>query len=115
MTTFLGGHDEVDDHIIDLVSRGYDVRLVRAGLDKASVLNAFAEGLGFADWFGHNWDALVDALRDLTNDEDRRIELVWDHVHELRDTAPKTYATALEILEQVAGERSDLHLTVVDR
>lgn len=115
MTTFLGPHSEVDDHVIDLVARGYDVRLVRAGTDKASVLEGFAEALGLPDWFGLNWDALVDALRGLDTDEGRRIELVWDHAQALREADPDTYATTLDILEQVADERDDLHLTVVDR
>ncbi len=35
-------------------------------IDKAGVLAAFAQQLRFPGWFGHNWDALDDALRDLS-------------------------------------------------
>jgi hypothetical protein len=35
-------------------------------VDKRSFLAAMAEGCGFPKWFGHNWDALADALRDLS-------------------------------------------------
>jgi hypothetical protein len=34
--------------------------------DKLTVLDAFARGLAFPGWVGHNWDALDDALRDLS-------------------------------------------------
>ncbi|GAA6526515.1 barstar family protein [Intrasporangium sp. DVR] len=115
MTTFLGRHDEVDDHLISLIGHGADVRIVRAGTDKRSVLEEFAHALGLPPWFGHNWDALVDALRELSTDEGRHLQLVWDHTHELRDRDPETYATVVDILEQVADERDDLGLTVIDR
>lgn len=115
MTTFLGRHDEVDDHIITLVAHGADVRVVRAGTDKRSVLAEFASALALPSWFGHNWDALVDGLRELDAKDARRIELVWDHTHELRETAPDTYALVVDILEQVADERDDLGLTIIDR
>jgi len=35
-------------------------------LDKSTVLEAFARSLAFPAWVGHNWDALDDALRDLS-------------------------------------------------
>ncbi len=115
MTTFLSRHDEADDHIFTLIAHGADVRIVRAGTDKRSVLQGFDDALGLPDWFGHNWDALVDALRELSTDEDRRIELVLDHAHALRETNPDTYAVLVDILEQVAEERDDLGLTIIDR
>lgn len=34
--------------------------------DKASMLDAIARGLAFPPWVGRNWDALDDALRDLS-------------------------------------------------
>jgi hypothetical protein len=34
--------------------------------DKASILEAIAHGLVFPTWVGRNWDALDDALRDLS-------------------------------------------------
>ncbi|GGQ23848.1 hypothetical protein GCM10010187_45410 [Actinomadura coerulea] len=33
-------------------------------LEPASLFRAFAQELGFLDYFGHNWDALVDCLHD---------------------------------------------------
>lgn len=115
MTTFLGRHSEADDHIAQLRRLGHDVRVVSGGDDKRSVLEAFATGLGLPDWFGHNWDALLDALRDLDAARDVPIELVWDHAASLRAHDRDAYDTVVEILEQVADERDDVHVTVVTR
>ena len=86
MTTFLGPHSEADDHLDLLTSLGHDVRIVGAvsgGVDKATVLDAFAADLDLPDWFGRNWDALLDALRDLEVPRGQTLEL-QDHVGELR-------------------------------
>lgn len=115
MTTFLGRHSEADDHVAGLYAQGHDVRVVDGGTDKARVLEQFAIGLGLPTWFGHNWDALVDCLRDLTSSDGRPVEIVWDHVERLREQDPATYRTTLEILQQVESERPDLHVTVITR
>lgn len=39
---------------------------VSVAAHKAQVMEAFAGALGFPSWFGRNWDALDDALRDLS-------------------------------------------------
>jgi RNAse (barnase) inhibitor barstar len=113
--TFLGRHSEADDHIAQLVWLGHDVRTVSGGSDKEGVLAAFASGLDLPDWFGHNWDALLDALRDLDGARGAPIELVWDHAAAVRERDRSTYDTVVDILEQVADERDDLHVTVITR
>jgi RNAse (barnase) inhibitor barstar len=115
VTTFLGKHSEADDHIAQLRWLGHDVRVVSGGHDKEGVLDAFATGLELPDWFGRNWDALVDALRDLDARHGVPIELVWDHAATLREQDRHAYDTVVEILEQVADERDDLNVTVVTR
>ena len=118
MTTFLGPHSEADDHLDLLTSLGHDVRIVGAvsgGVDKPTVLAAFAADLDLPDWFGHNWDALLDALRDLDVPRGQTLELVWDHVGDLRRRDHDTYETVVDILEQVQDERDDLRITVVAR
>jgi RNAse (barnase) inhibitor barstar len=115
MTTFLGTHSDVDAHLEALRGQGHDVRVVRSGLDKAEVLAAFAAALDLPEWFGNNWDALVDVLRELEGTEGRPLEIVWDRVRSLREDDPETYATVLDILEQVADERDDLRITVIAR
>ena len=115
MTTFLGRHSEADDHLDQLRWLGHDVRVVPGGHDKDSVLRAFATALDLPDWFGHNWDALLDALRDLEGPRGVPIELVWDRVQSLRTAERETYETVVEILEQVEEERDDLKVTVIAR
>jgi RNAse (barnase) inhibitor barstar len=94
---------------------GRVVRIVEGGIDKHSSLVAFAEGLALPKWFGLNLDALTDALRDLTDDDGREIELVWDRVGQLHQSDPKAYGAILAVLLDVEAERDDLHVTVVDR
>ena len=115
MTTFLGKHSEADDHIAQLRWLGHDVRVVSGGHDKEGVLDAFATDLELPDWFGRNWDALVDALRDLDAPRGVPIELVWDRAAALRARDREAFDTVVEILEQVADERDDLNITVVTR
>lgn len=118
MTTFLSRDGRADHHVDDLVARGYDVRVVNAsaaGTDKATVLRQFATALALPRWFGHNWDALLDSLRDLESSDGRPVALVWDHVRALRDSDRHTYADVIDVLEQVEGERDDLRVSVIVR
>ncbi|MFN8519408.1 MAG: barstar family protein [Chloroflexota bacterium] len=57
-----------EDVASQLTRAGWAVRVVDvAGVrDKAELLDAFATALGFPAWVGRNWDALDDALRDLS-------------------------------------------------
>jgi hypothetical protein len=54
--------------MIDLHRTGWATTTVdlRGAADKPAILEAFARGLDFPSWVGRNWDALDDALRDLS-------------------------------------------------
>jgi len=59
---------EPTSEVVDLLSRvGWAVRIVDLAdtADKDAIMDAFVVGLGLPAWFGRNWDALTDALRDL--------------------------------------------------
>jgi hypothetical protein len=51
-----------------LARAGWAVRVVDVAeaTDKGDLLTAFASALSFPSWVGRNWDALDDALRDLS-------------------------------------------------
>lgn len=115
MITFLGRHSEPEDHIQVLFDAGYDVRIVPAGDTKKQVLDNFAKALNLPPWFGHNWDALVDALRDLDGRDGEPVALVWDHARDLRAHDRTVYDTVVDILEEVADERPELRVTVITR
>ena len=96
-------------------SAGRTVRIVTGGVDKKSALAAFAEGLSLPGWFGKNLDALTDALRELADDTNRELELVWDGTAKIARSDPKAYAAIRRVLEEVEAERDDLHVTIVER
>lgn len=54
--------------VVELMTRaGWTVRVVDLAdaRDKAAIMDAFVAALDLPAWFGRNWDALADALRDL--------------------------------------------------
>lgn len=72
-----------------------------AAADKAAFLRAAAVAFALPDWFGHNWDALVDALRQLPAGAPRAA-VVWTGAASLSAHDPDAFATALEILHEAA-------------
>ncbi len=75
---------EVELH--SAAAKGWTVGVVQlaAARSKAELFAAFQRDLGFPKWFGHNWDALVDALADWHGHAARRllvVEGVQSHDH----------------------------------
>ncbi len=92
---------------------GRTVRVVSGDDDKASVLAAFADQLELPAWFGRNFDALIDALRELPDPSGAGVELVWAPDPALAASHRETFDTMLELLAGVEAERPDLAVTVV--
>jgi RNAse (barnase) inhibitor barstar len=82
------------------------VQLGQATSDKA-MLKAFQRDLDFPDWFGHNWDALVDALADWVPDTPRL--LVLEDVHGDQDAVD----ALLGVMDLFSIETSRSHGCVV--
>ena len=89
----------------DAEQEGAAVAVIGPVRTKAELLAAFAGALGFPDWVGRNWDALADALRDLSWLPAGPRVVVWAGAGELRSVQPGSYATALDVLRE-ATERS---------
>ena len=70
--------------------------------DKADALDRFAQALRFPDWFGANWDALADCLRDLSWWPATGYVLLLDHVDDWREHAPADCDVVIDILNDVA-------------
>ena len=60
--------------------------------DKQSFLKEIAITLEFPDWFGYNWDALEDCLRDLKS----KYLVIWTDTNYLNN---ETYNQAFKILD----------------
>jgi RNAse (barnase) inhibitor barstar len=69
---------------------------------KAEFLDALGRALEFPDWVGRNWDALVDALGDLSWLPPGPKVVVWTGMEALRSAEPAAYRTALEVLQDGA-------------
>ncbi|MFJ4062533.1 barstar family protein [Streptomyces albogriseolus] len=82
--------------------------------DKADLMDRCVRALGLPDWFGRNWDALVDSLSDRTvrpeGADGRGLLLVVRGWRAYADARPQEWATAQEVFAE-AAER-DPSLTV---
>ncbi|GII97458.1 barstar family protein [Sinosporangium siamense] len=68
----------------------------------AALFTEIAELLAFPDYFGHNWDALVDCLTDAT--DEGPVTLIVAHAEELlADEPPHQFTTLLDALTLVGG------------
>ena len=81
-----------DAEVVDAL-RGGKPALHRISLkgSKETVISRIAEALGFPAWFGGNWDALEDSLKDLQGE---------GHVLLFRGDAPEVL---IEVLGSAAG------------
>lgn len=75
--------------------------------DKAAFMTAIARALRFPDYFGNNWDALVDCLDEL-HWRDEPIVLVIDHGDELLADAPGEIDTLLGVIDEAFAPNAEL-------
>ena len=76
-------------------------------VDKATLLHACYQSGEYPAGFGFNWDALTDALRDLSWLEPAAgVALLWRHPDVLESRDPATAATFRDVVEEAAGERA---------
>jgi hypothetical protein len=82
--------------------RGMQPHLARPASSKQELLDAVADAFAFPAWTGRNWDALADALGDLSWLPAGPQMLVWLAPERLRAADPTAYATAIDVLEEAA-------------
>lgn len=75
--------------------------------DQGELLRRLATALKLPAGFGHNWDALVDSLRDLGWLHGAGHALLLDHASDLRQAAAKDFDTLLGILHESASFAMD--------
>ena len=90
----------------------FDLNL--AGVEnKQQFLSTCAKGLRLPEWFGGNWDALADCLKDLYAD----CVVNCLNSGKFAEAAPDDYAVALEIFRDAASywkERTSTFLVLID-
>jgi RNAse (barnase) inhibitor barstar len=69
---------------------------------KSGLLKRFGAALEFPGYFGHNWDALLDMLRDLSWLPADGYVIFIRGLGQLRAHDPATYETALAVLRDAA-------------
>jgi hypothetical protein len=86
----------------DAERRGASAVVLGPAASKAQLLEEFARALEFPGWVGRNWDALADALGDLSWLRPGPKVVVWSGAHALRSAQPAAYRTALDVLRDGA-------------
>jgi RNAse (barnase) inhibitor barstar len=64
--------------------------------DKPAFMEAVAAAFELPDWFGRNWDAFADSLRDVPPET----VVAWDGWTDLARTAPRACEVAIEVLAE---------------
>lgn len=82
--------DDTDWRVVELATEEAD--------GKEGFLEACADAFALPDWFGMNWDALEECLRDLDLTGVSGVLVVWTGWEELAEGAPETVATAVDVL-----------------
>jgi hypothetical protein len=70
---------------------------------KRALLSAAARALDFPPGLGRNWDALEDALRDLSWRTGRGTVIAWSPVEPLARADPESFQVALDVLGEAAA------------
>lgn len=75
---------------------------VSAAPTKEGVLDAFAQGLDFPEYFGRNLDALADCLGEFADSASKPATVLWTVDATFKGT--RAYGLILEILNEVAAD-----------
>ena len=90
---------------------GRPATVVTASRTKAATLRAFASALDLPEWFGHNLDALADALDGVA--AAGPADLIVAGLERLRQADETSYRGVIGVLRTVARAHPDLHVTVI--
>ena len=80
-------------------------RVDLAGIeDKTGLLSAIARAMAFPEWFGHNWDALLDCLADLGWRPAEGYVVILEHCDGIHGRAETDFVQTLQVFEAAANE-----------
>jgi hypothetical protein len=97
----------VRDLYDELLAAGWTMRVVdgAAMIDRASMFDEFAMACDFPDWFGANWDAFADCLRDLTWLPPRPVAILWQRSGVFATIDPEAWRTAGRVIDTAIADR----------
>lgn len=72
--------------------------------DKSEMLGTIGRALGFPDGFGHNWDALLDYLADLSWHPADGYVVILEHCDGIHGRAEADFVQTLQVFETAATE-----------
>ena len=82
----------------------------RAMTDRTAMFEQFADALRFPEWFGHNWDAFADCLRDLSWLTQPGVTILWQHYSMFAKSRPELADRTDEVIDEAIAQRVDLEL-----
>ncbi len=71
---------------------------------KAAMLDAIARAMNFPEWFGHNWDALMDCLADMGWQPAEGYVVILEHCDGIHGHVEADFVQTLQVFESAAGE-----------
>ncbi len=77
---------------------------LRGVSDKAVLLETWASSIGAPEWVGRNWDAIEEAMRDLSWARAERYVVIVTGGGALASADPRVWRTALDILRSAVAE-----------
>lgn len=85
---------------------GYEVFRVNLAdvRDKQAMLAAIGKAMAFPEWFGHNWDALLDCLADLGWRPAEGYVVILEHCDGIHGLAEADFVQTLQVFEAAANE-----------
>lgn len=75
--------------------------------NKSALLDAIRQAMRFPEWFGHNWDALMDCLADLGWAPAEGYVVILEHCDGIHGRAEAEFVQTLQVFEAAANEWRD--------
>lgn len=72
--------------------------------NKDELLDAIGRAMAFPEWFGHNWDALLDCLADLGWRPAEGYVVILEHCDGIHGRAEADFVQTLQVFEAAANE-----------
>jgi RNAse (barnase) inhibitor barstar len=96
----------------EIAAAGWLGRLVDGASmgDRDGLFDEFAAALEFPSWFGRNWDAFLDCLRDLSWLRGRGVIVLWRRAGTFASVAPQAWRDANNVIDQAIASRVEIGL-----